>query len=386
MKKIPHLLLLLLFCIAFNSCKKTVENVALPAVFNPSPNYKDGLTLSESFFVALPDNSFIIASKTESYTHLYKAVYLHYDEHFNFIDSTQMEEVYDYSNAVAMGSNVYSAHARAKNASTNWRFNVLQTDYNYKPIQSSVNILSDLNKSYSGYGKPLLVKLQNGTLISGFNTIVSGKIAPCISAFDPTNLTFKWVNDSLLFKPLGNYGNVLRAMGSDGNNLYVVVSYENGNGSPCFLYKLNEFGQLLWTKNLSTNFVKEMLVEQDRIVFYNGNFGIVVDKEGNLLSNAVGPDYNLYPNGNSGYVGLRLTAQQNPSSPSTKQYFAGVAQYNANFELQQLKTFGDGVQNNSVLGKLANGNYVLVMNKYVNNAGEKLLFFKLDQNLNVLTN
>ena len=68
-------------------CRKTYNNPIVPYVFNASPVKAGYMELNPSFFLTLPDNSFLISCKAPESSHLDEEVFLHYDENLHFLDS-----------------------------------------------------------------------------------------------------------------------------------------------------------------------------------------------------------------------------------------------------------------------------------------------------------
>ncbi|MCF8448025.1 MAG: hypothetical protein K9H61_13630, partial [Bacteroidia bacterium] len=165
-------------------------------------------------------------------------------------------------------------------------------------------------------------------------------------------------------------------MGSDGNKFYVLTKdHSNSKG---VLRKHDENGNLIWKRELQNFYDKLILVQNEMVVLYKNYSGMLYyDKEGNLLGSNSYKDYNLVSNSNAGFLGLNMVGNQWGQTTT-------ITKYNSNLVPVKSRDFGDGQFHYSVLGKLHDGTFVLVMSMRIQDLDEKLVFYKLDADLNYI--
>ncbi|MCF8253612.1 MAG: hypothetical protein K9I36_07245 [Bacteroidia bacterium] len=382
-----------LLMVWFGSCRKTYTDPDVSCVVNPSPVIKGKLELDVTGFFPLADNSFIISVIPTLGSFEKKVVYLHYDENFNFIDSTiflhnwQVKNKY-FGKGVQINNSIFNVYSRILYDSPPEYF-IIETDFNYKIKDQSSNIQNTLNNSgLSVNARPQIIQLANGNLVtatstyssSGQNSLVLNSVYLVAFGKDIHGAPL-WKNDSVY--TLGNIqGKKLVDMASDGNFFYVLCGNSSNQSDNAVLRKHDENGNLIWISEVPINYGHQILVQEDKIILFGQGYGMqIYDKQGALIKNTGITDYNLLSDGSQGFLGLNIwKSQDNPLI-----YKNAVLKYNSDFTDYKLRFYGDNVNPYNVLGRLIDGSYVLVTSINGPGFGEQFVFYKLDADLNDYT-
>ncbi|MDZ4668870.1 MAG: hypothetical protein SGJ00_13465 [bacterium] len=379
-------LLLIFSCIfiltSLIGCRKTYHNPSVPFVFNWSPVKKGLMELNTSFFLALPDNSFLISCKSPGGSYLDREVFLHYDENLRFLDSTYYLEDVFFGNGLVKNGSIFNVFLQANSQKTKWNFTVLETDFNFKKRDQSGNLMDSINAIPLWSFPPQIIQLQNGTLVTGINKLVNvNQRKVHLMAFNQgLHSAALWENDSTIAV---NFvaGNILRSMASDGNYFYVLC-YDYANFNKGVLRKHDENGHLIWAREMPYYFGKTLLVQANRIVLFGNGAGLTAyDKEGNLLESYSYKGNNFVTDGSLGLVDLNTVSYPAPNFAT--RFETVVTKYNAEFLPIKTRLLGDDFAHNCILGRMQDGSYMVVISMNINEKkGEQLVFFRLDGDLN----
>jgi outer membrane protein assembly factor BamB len=367
--------------ISLHACRKTYTNITVPYVINPSPTKPAVLELNTSFFLPLPDNSFLISCKAPAYNYLNKEVYLHYDDHFKFIDSVYYTESLFMGKGCLSNGGVFNVNLQTNNNKSIWKYTLLETDYNGRSKDVSGNLLDSINALPVPYFAPNIISLKNGAIVTA------------ISKYGPANLSKihlmaftngihskpTWENDSL-YEVDGEKGGYLLAMAADGDNFYILCT--NTSMETGILRKHDAQGNLIWLKKMPNYYGRKLLVDGENIVVYgNGNWLEVYDSNGNLKGRYdIKKVENLIGDGGNGFVEMHI---ENVPAPNNKVGFVTtLRKYNSSFELIKQREIGDEFSHNFTIGRLYDGTLVAVISMQVHNKGEVLVFYRLDRELN----
>jgi len=360
------------------SCRKTYSDPTVPYLFDSSPAEKAYMELNTFSFLPLPDNTFVISVKSTSYSALFREFFLHYDANFRLIDTAYYSDVLYFGKGIESNGSIFNVLLQLSQDKEQMKYSVLETDYNYKRMGQSANLMDALNIQPYRFSAPMIVQLENGTIVTAITSQVTGRAdsIKLVAFTKGLNSAPLWMNDTVYWAN-GIKGIRLEDMVSDGNFFYLLAKSDSKTNG--VLRKHDENGKLIWSIGLPDFYGYRILVQNDKLILFDNKSGMLYfDTDGNLLGSNSYKDYNLVSNGNAGFLGLNMVGNQWGQTTT-------ITKYNSNLVPVKSRDFGDGKFHYSVLGKLHDGTFVLVTNMKIQNLGEQLVFYKLDADLNDYT-
>ena len=381
------LLYFILLTSLFWGCKKNTPDLLLSKGLYiktaPIPNF----TLSQNI-ISLADGTFWI--HLEDNTSFTGTLFCHYNSVFELIDSVRIKDNYQLSFRMPSDNQiVFPAFKYDASFLNIIEGNILTFNTNFKIIKSTNQVLQYQALTYYD---PIFrtTQLTNGTIIGALecatsdNKILqyydSAKIT--LAAYPPDlNRAPVWIN----LNPYWDYSNQiintrLLDLANDGNDFYLLLLTNNLN---LILRKHDDHGNLVWQKIIDSNYNNSTYfrIEQNRIIIYNYDTGknLILNKSGEILRKMTLTNYMMFLNINNSdqyFATVHLMTSDGN--------FAEIRILDANFNTIKSKRFGSHDLIFAISAKQKDGTFICVSEILIKNQFKKLLFIKLDKNLNVI--